>query len=41
MTARLPIQPGHASAATDADYVCIRVVDTLLREDVRECVSRG
>lgn len=41
MTARLPIQPGHASAATDADYVCIRVVDALLREDVRECVSRG
>lgn len=25
----------------DAEYICIRVVDTLLREDVRECVSRG
>jgi siderophore synthetase component len=26
---------------TDADYLCIRVLDTLLREDVRECVSRA
>jgi len=25
----------------DAKYICTRVVDTLLREDVRECVSRG
>lgn len=25
----------------DAEYICTRVVDTLLREDVRECVSRG
>lgn len=26
---------------TDAEYICTRVVDTLLREDVRQCVSRG
>lgn len=43
MTARLPSQSGLAHAVTDpdADYICIRVVDTLLREDVRECASRG
>lgn len=27
--------------AGDAAYICHRVVDTLLREDVRECVSRS
>lgn len=43
MTARLPVQSCAASAANDpdADYICLRVVDTLLREDVRECASRG
>ncbi|SCU76332.1 Siderophore biosynthesis protein [Cupriavidus necator] len=43
MTARLPDQPGLSAAAPDADaaYICIRVVDTLLREDVRACASRG
>lgn len=25
----------------DTDYICQRVVDTLLREDVRQCVSNG
>jgi len=25
----------------DAEYLCIRIVDTLLREDVRECVTRS
>jgi siderophore synthetase component len=25
----------------DAQYICMRVVDTLLRENVRECVTRG
>lgn len=25
----------------DADYICTRVIDTLLREDVRDCTSRG
>lgn len=43
MTARLPspcaLAPAMASA--DADYICVRVIDTLLREDVRECASRG
>lgn len=29
------------SAAVASDYLCQRVADTLLREDVRECVSRG
>lgn len=43
MTARLPIQPSlePAQSDADADYICVRVVDTLLREDVRACVSRG
>lgn len=43
MTARLPDQPGEYAAAPDADatYICVRVVDALLREDVRACVSRG
>ncbi|SOZ17473.1 IucA/IucC family protein [Cupriavidus taiwanensis] len=43
MTARLPDQPALSAAASDADavYVCVRVVDTLLREDVRACASRG
>lgn len=26
---------------SDADYICLRVVDALLREDVAQCVSRG
>ncbi|WP_024303225.1 IucA/IucC family siderophore biosynthesis protein [Pseudogulbenkiania sp. MAI-1] len=25
----------------DTDYICTRVIDTLLREDVRDCASRG
>jgi siderophore synthetase component len=25
----------------DADYICVRVVDTLLRENVRDCVTRA
>ncbi|WP_042879086.1 IucA/IucC family protein [Cupriavidus necator] len=43
MTARLPDQPGLSAATTDLDaaYICVRVVDTLLREDVRTCVSHG
>lgn len=43
MTARLPEQPRPSAAAAEADvaYICVRVVDTLLREDVRSCVSRG
>lgn len=43
MTARLPIQPHRptATALSDAAYICVRVVDTLLREDVRACASRG
>ncbi|GGH66792.1 hypothetical protein GCM10010975_35970 [Comamonas phosphati] len=43
MTARLPLQPGLDAAAcdADADYIGVRVIDTLLREDVRECASRG
>ncbi|SIR55579.1 Siderophore synthetase component [Aromatoleum tolulyticum] len=30
-----------AIAGADADYICVRVIDALLREDVRECISRG
>jgi len=30
-----------AARDADADYICTRVVDTLLRENLRECVSRG
>jgi siderophore synthetase component len=43
VTARLPAQSDSASASNDPDatYICMRVVDTLLREDVRECTSRG
>lgn len=33
--------PVMASRDTHADYICRRVVDALLREDVRECVSRA
>ncbi|KJK21118.1 siderophore biosynthesis protein [Burkholderiaceae bacterium 16] len=45
MTARLPVQSSLSLEVTvtdpDAAYICIRVVDTLLREDVRACASRG
>ncbi|WP_018993022.1 IucA/IucC family protein [Aromatoleum toluclasticum] len=41
MTARLPGMSIGAPVDADADYVCRRVIDTLLREDVRECASRG
>ncbi|MDQ0140695.1 IucA/IucC family protein [Cupriavidus necator] len=43
MTARLPERAARSATAADADvhYVCVRVVDTLLREDVRACASRG
>ena len=42
----IAIEPNtdHRIARTDAEnakYICHRVVDTLLREDVRECVSRS
>lgn len=30
-----------AETLKDTDYICQRVVDTLLREDVRQCVSSG
>jgi siderophore synthetase component len=40
MNARLPTLQATARDA-DAGYICMRVVDTLLREDVRECASRG
>lgn len=33
--------PTEERVDEDAKYICTRVVDTLLREDVRECVSRG
>jgi siderophore synthetase component len=32
---------GAAQAEDDATYICTRVLDALLREDVRGCVSRG
>ncbi|SPA23032.1 putative siderophore biosynthesis protein [Cupriavidus taiwanensis] len=43
MSARMHEQPSRSAAAADADvdYICVRVVDTLLREDVRACASRG
>lgn len=43
MTARLPNQAGMPAAAPDSDasYICVRVIDTLLREDVRACASRS
>lgn len=31
----------HPFRGADADYICVRVVDALLREDVRGCVSSG
>lgn len=42
----MAIEPNidHRIARADAEnakYICYRVVDTLLREDVRECVSRS
>ncbi|NUT14942.1 MAG: siderophore biosynthesis protein [Cupriavidus sp.] len=43
MTARLPAQTSLPAGNThpDAEYICIRVLDTLLREDVRACASRS
>ena len=32
---------GHCQPDADASYVCTRVVDALLREDVRGCVTRA
>ncbi|SMF10218.1 IucA/IucC family protein [Pseudogulbenkiania subflava] len=42
MTALLSSSPlSRQGVDYDADYVCTRVIDTLLREDVRDCASRG
>lgn len=43
MTARVADQPGLSAVApdADADYICVRVVDTLLREDICACASRA
>jgi siderophore synthetase component len=40
-TAVLAVDPTQADAAAHDAYICRRVVDTLLRENVRECMSRA